>query len=364
MAKKTLGYAELQWTCPNCNGINPGTQQDCSSCGAPQPDDVKFEQVKGAEASQDEELKKRAETGADIHCPYCGTRNPGDAEICVACGGDISAGQRRKSGEILGAYETGPVEMIPCPSCGTENPETAHVCAQCGSSMRPPRDEKQTEVEAGITQPGAPEGKKRSPIPLIAIFVVLCCIGAAIIYFVFLRTSDLTGTVSSVGWERSINIEGLIPVEYQDWRDQIPSDGEILNCRDEVRSVESEFQPNSEEVCGTPYSVDTGSGVAEIVQDCEYHVYDDFCTFSVIEWAVVDSVTLSGSDFFPQWPDPALETEQRLGAGTENYVVYFDTSEGDKTYTTTDFDAFQQFDIGSKWTLQVNSLGGVQSVSP
>ena len=113
MAKKTLGYAELQWTCPNCNGINPGTQQDCGSCGAPQPDDVKFEQVKGAELSQDEELKKRAETGADIHCPYCGTRNPGDAEICVACGGDISAGERRKSGEILGAYETGPVEMIP-----------------------------------------------------------------------------------------------------------------------------------------------------------------------------------------------------------------------------------------------------------
>ena len=53
-----------------------------------------------------------------------------------------------------------------------------------------------------------------------------------------------------------------------------------------------------------------------------------------------------------------------LGQGTENYMVYFDTKEGDKTYSTTDFETFQQFEIGSKWILQVNALGGVQSVSP
>ena len=45
MAKKTLGYEELQWTCPSCGGINPGPQNTCGSCGAPQPDDVKFEQA-------------------------------------------------------------------------------------------------------------------------------------------------------------------------------------------------------------------------------------------------------------------------------------------------------------------------------
>ena len=361
MAKKTLGFAELQWTCPRCNSINPGTQQDCSNCGAPQPDDVKFEQAKGVELSQDEALKKRAQAGADIHCPYCGTRNPGDAEICVACGGDISAGQRRKSGEVLGAYRTGPVENIPCPHCGAENPETAHVCAKCGGSMRVPKEEKPPQAP---TAPATTQGAKRPPIALIAGLIVLCCIGAAVIYFLFLRTSDLTGTVSGAGWERSVNIEGLIPVKYQDWRDQIPSDGEILDCKQEVRSIESEPQPNSEEVCGTPYTVDTGSGVGEVVQDCEYHVYDDYCSYSVVEWAVVDTVTTSGNDFFPEWPDPDFTAEQRLGQGTENYMVYFDTKEGDKTYSTTDFETFQQFEIGSKWILQVNALGGVQSVSP
>ena len=74
MARKTLGYEELQWTCPNCTRVNPGLEKTCGPCGAPQPDDVKFEQAKGAKLRQDEEIKERVKAGADIHCPYCGAR--------------------------------------------------------------------------------------------------------------------------------------------------------------------------------------------------------------------------------------------------------------------------------------------------
>jgi hypothetical protein len=167
-----------------------------------------------------------------------------------------------------------------------------------------------------------------------------------------------------VGWERSVAIEGLVPVEYQDWRDQIPSDAEILRCEQEIRSVESEPQPNSEEVCGTPYSVDTGSGYAEVVQDCEYHVYDETCTYSVIEWTTVDTMIVSGNDFAPIWPDPEISAEQRLGESTETYAVYFDTNKGDYTYTLSNFENFQQFQIGTQWSLEINALGGVVSVQP
>ena len=45
MARKELGHIELQWTCPNCNGINPGPEKHCLNCGAPQPEDVEFEQA-------------------------------------------------------------------------------------------------------------------------------------------------------------------------------------------------------------------------------------------------------------------------------------------------------------------------------
>jgi len=359
MAKKKLGFVELQWTCPNCEGLNPGPEKVCTQCGAPQPDDVVFQQVKGAELTKDEKVAERVKAGPDIHCPYCNARNPGDAEVCTQCGGDISEGQRRQSGQVLGAYKKEAVKGVPCPHCGAENPETTRMCSECGGSMA---KSPAPAVTAGATRAQA-AGAKKFPVALVLVLVVVC-IGIVALIFMFTRTEAVTGRVDGVGWELSIPIEGLVDVEYQEWLDRIPSEGEILSCDQEVRSVESEPQPNSEEVCGTPYSVDTGSGFAEVVQDCEYHVYDDYCTYSILEWAVVDTVTSSGNDFYPEWPAASLSVDQRQGEETENYLVYFDTSEGNYTYSTSDYDAFQQFQVGSEWELEVSSFGNnVVSVS-
>jgi len=362
MAKKKLGFVELQWTCPNCGGVNPGPEKVCLQCGAPQPEDVEFRQVKGAELVDDEEVKERVEAGPDIHCPYCEARNPGDAEVCSQCGGDISEGQRRKSGEVLGAYKKEAVAGVPCPHCGAENPETARMCAECGGSMHQEAEEPAPAEQPRSAKKPAPK-KKGVPVGLI-IFLVVACIGAIALIILFTRTEVVNGSVERVGWERSIAVEGLVDVEYRDWRDQVPSDGEIQSCGQEVRSIESEPRPNSDEVCGTPYSVDTGSGFAEVVQDCEYHVYDEFCTYSVLEWDVVDNVSLSGNDFTPEWPVLSLGVDQRQGEETESYTVYFETSDGDYTYSISDYDDFQDFKVGTEWELEVNTFGGVVSVSP
>ena len=361
MAKKTLGYTQLQWTCPNCRGNNPGPEKVCIQCGAPQPDGVEFKQVKGAELIQDEAVAARVKAGPDIHCPYCQARNPGDAEVCSQCGGDLVSGDKRESGQVLGAYQDGPVAQIPCPNCGAENPGTAAVCSQCGAGLQS-ETEPSEPTSAGRLQPSS-KPARRMPVGVIILLVVICIAAAALIFWMT-RTETLTGTVQEVGWERSIAIEGLVPVEYSDWLDQIPTDAEIGNCSQEVRSVESEPQPNAEEVCGTPYSVDTGSGFAEVVQDCEYHVYDEVCTYSVIEWALVDTATLSGGGFQPEWPDPALSSEQRLGQSSEDYVVTFDTDQGNLVYNLSDYTTFQMFQIGSSWNLVINAFGNVVSVEP
>ena len=359
MAKKTLGYEELNWTCPNCEGLNPGADQTCGNCGAPQPDDVKFEQAARGELLQDEEEIERAKAGPDIHCPYCGTRNPGNAETCSQCGGDLVGGEKRESGEVVGAFKTGPAQMVACPHCGAENPDTARTCTQCGGSMQIREDEK-----PAAAPPPDKAQKKGTPVVLIIAIAVFCCIAAAAIYFLFFRSETVQGTVRDVGWERAIQVEGLVPVEYSAWYDQVPSDSELLSCQQKVRSIEDQPQPNAEEVCGTPYSVDKGSGYAEVVQDCEYHVYDDYCSYTVIEWAVVDTASLTGNNFNPVWPEPSIASDQRLGARTETYLIYFDADNDSYTYSITSFDDFQQFDIGSQWNLEVNTLGGVLSVEP
>jgi len=140
---------------------------------------------------------------------------------------------------------------------------------------------------------------------------------------------------------------------------------EIGACREEIRSVESEPVPNSVEVCGTPYTVDTGSGYGEVVQDCEYQVYDEMCSYTVEEWHQVDSAVIRGTDEQPIWPEPVLEVGQRIGQNrSESYVIVF-SSEGETfTYLTSDLNLFQQAEIGERWGLNVNTFGKLISVEP
>jgi DNA-directed RNA polymerase subunit RPC12/RpoP len=45
----------------------------------------------------DEAAKAKAAAGADIHCPYCGTRNPAGTKTCSHCGGDLTEGKRESA---------------------------------------------------------------------------------------------------------------------------------------------------------------------------------------------------------------------------------------------------------------------------
>ena len=120
--------------------------------------------------------------------------------------------------------------------------------------------------------------------------------------------------------------------------------------------------PGAEEVCGTPYTVDKGTGHGEVVQDCRYKVYKDWCNYTVREWEKVDTAKLTGNDHNPKWPDLNLRRDQREGTQKETYKVEFRTEKKDYTYTTSSLDRFQQCQIDSKWKLEINMLGGIKSI--
>lgn len=360
MTKKTLGYVELEWTCENCGTKNPGPNGFCNACGAPQPEDVEFEQPLDQKLITDEEKLARAKAGPDKHCPYCNARNANDAKFCGACGGDLSDAAVRESGRVVGAHHNGPIPDVNCPACGTANPGSNKVCSNCGSSLtREP-----VEKPEPVPQPKPSPARKGASMGLILGVGAICLIAAVAIFMLFFKTEELIGRVESVQWERSIPIEALALVEREDWFDAIPSDAEAGTCQLEYRYTSDQPEPNSEEVCGTPYTVDTGSGFGEVVKDCVYEVYDDFCTYSVMDWEAFDVLTITGSDLNPRWPDTNLAEDQREGNAQESYEVFFTSSEGDYTYTTSDPDVFSRFSSGSSWTLKVNALGSVVSVEP
>ncbi|MBL0346926.1 zinc finger protein [Candidatus Villigracilis affinis] len=68
--KQSKGFVELEWVCPSCDGVNKGSRKTCQACGAPQPDDVKFQRAADEKIITDEKVASAAKAGADIHCGF------------------------------------------------------------------------------------------------------------------------------------------------------------------------------------------------------------------------------------------------------------------------------------------------------
>lgn len=353
MVRKTIGYVNLVWYCPSCGVKNPGTQRTCQGCGKPQPDDVAFQKPERDQEISDEKVIAAAKKGADIHCAYCGARNPADAKICVQCGADLSSGKKRQSGVVLGAVQTTEVPQRLCPNCKTPNPETNQTCSKCGAPMEKPAQ----------VVPEALPRKKINPIwiiiGIIAGLVICVLLAIAIFSGGGGKTETITGTIDDVYWERSIAILGLVQTEKSDWLESIPQSAEIGTCTKEYHHTEDSPVEGSVEVCGTPYVIDTGSGVGEEVVDCVYEVYLDFCTYTATDWSVIDTVVASGQDLNPYWPDLSINDQQQEGDRTETYTCHFQTDQGEKDYQTSSYSEFNQCQIGSQWNLDVNSRGQI-----
>ncbi|MGQ9683478.1 MAG: hypothetical protein ACUVX9_13130 [Anaerolineae bacterium] len=188
---------------------------------------------------------------------------------------------------------------------------------------------------------------------LLAAFGVLVCLIAAAVAFLALRTTEVTGEVISTSWRRSIGVEALVPVEHQDWRDEVPAGASIGRCERRQHHTQQDPAPNAEKVCGTPYTVDRGNGYGEVVQDCEYRVYADWCSYTMLEWRQVHNVEAEGSDLSPKWPEARPAAGQREGVREEVYRVTFLGNDRRYTLTTGDLRQYQQCTIGSRWKLTV-----------
>ncbi len=363
MTQETLGFVKLEWTCPKCGSRNPGPEKTCRNCGAPQPENVAFEQAAGETARQDEALKKIVAKGPDIHCPFCGTRNAADADVCSQCGGDLKSGVRRESGKVVGAYQVAAEKQIACPNCHVENPESSLICKQCGAPLK----RESVPQAAPISAPA----RKGIPQNFIAIGVfvglaLLCVIGIAAYIMLSSPRESKLASVAQVEWQARVPVEELGPVQHQDWQNEIPQEAEIGQCQDRVFQVLNTQPPvgNFNKICGTPYTIDTGSGVGQVVQDCQFEVLKPYCDYVVEEWRVVDEVSQAGRDLNPVLPKPQLDSDQRLGQGSISAIVVFESGDNEYTYRVSDLNEFQQFAVGSHWQLKLNALGQIVSVEP
>jgi len=341
--RRTVGYVENEWNCPNCGGRNKGSVKACDNCGAPQPEDVKFELPSEQKLVTDEAAINAAKAGADIHCGFCGTRNPATAETCSQCGGDLKEGQAREAGRVMQAPPPSP-KVIKCNNCGTENPGSNSTCSNCGAAM-PKVQAAQTAAPTPAAKPAAK--KKISPVLIGAIlgFLAICCIG---IYFIFGRTaSTVEGTVTNVHWETNVPVQEVRAVDHSNERGSPPSDAYNVSC-------------HTEEKCETK-TIDQGNGYSEQVEEC---TDTEYCSYTVDEWTTIQTYPLEGNDLNPIYDSPNLSSDQRIGEETEEFTVTFSTSDGTEIYSPGSVSEFQQFNLGSTWRLKMNLVGGVVGVEP
>jgi ribosomal protein L40E len=345
--RRSKGFIQLEWECPNCNTRNPGPVKTCQSCGAPQPDNVQFVQPAERKMVTDENAVKAAQAGADIHCGFCGTRNPATATVCSQCGGDLKEGKARQAGRVLEPAQAAPKTVV-CANCGTENPGTNTICSKCGVPL-PRAVEDRPEPVMAAPAPAALKPKKTNWLLLGGIggALVLCCI-AALILFVF-PSSSVQATVTDVQWQTSVPVQEEREVRYNDEAGDPPGGAYDVSCRTE-----------SEEICEEK-TVDTGTGYGEVVEECHTES-TDYCSYTVLEWETIQTYTLEGNDLYPVYSSPNVSSDQRLGSASEDLTVYFDTEDGTKTYAPGSVDEFQQFQPGSVWTLKMNALGAVLDV--
>jgi ribosomal protein L40E len=349
MARKvTKGFVKLEWVCPNCDGRNPGPEKTCQQCGAPQPEDVQFQRAAEEKVIVDEKVADAVRAGADIHCGFCGTRNPATAITCSQCGGDIKEGMARQKGRALQAAPPAP-KILTCTNCGNENPGTQTTCSKCGAPLPKPEAPKPAQTQVTASAQSAAPAKKTNWLLFggIAAFLLCCCV-AAIVMFV-LPSKSVEGRVTNVQWQTFVPVQEVRTVNYSNERGSAPSDAYNVSCYTE-----------SEEVC-TERVEDTGTGYGEVVEEC-YTETEQYCSYTRDEWTTIQTYDLSGNDLFPEYANPSVAGDQRVGNTSENLTVYFSTPDGQEVYSPKSVSEFQQYQVGSVWTLKLNALGGILSV--
>jgi len=349
--KRSLGYVRLEWTCPNCNSRNPGRVETCENCGAPQPENVQFELPAEQKIVSDEKEIQAAQAGADIHCAFCGTRNPATAKICSQCGADLTEGQARQTGRELEPAKAQP-GTVTCTNCSTLNPGTNTMCAKCGAPLPRAAAEPTVSGVGGPAKPAHPPasgGKKTNWLLLggIGAALIICCV-AVLALFVF-PSSSVQGTVASVQWQTSVPLQEQREVHYSNEEGNPRAGAYDVSCRTDTRQV-----------CEQK-TIDRGNGYAEVVEEC-HDESTQYCSYDVMEWQTIQTYTLDGNDVFPVYADPNVSAGQRRGSESEELTVYFNTNQGQITYSPASVTEFRQYAVGSTWTLKLNALGGVLGV--
>jgi hypothetical protein len=176
---------------------------------------------------------------------------------------------------------------------------------------------------------------------------LLCIVTFSVLFLLDIPFPNIEATVEDVFWTTYVQVQEAYPITYTAAPGNLPSAAYGISCFDQKYSMcEQNLNDNSN---------------SETEENCRVQTVK-YCSYTVDEWKVIQTHTLSGSDLQPIFDAPNLFNNQRLGAKFSEFTVYFRSENGIIKYTPYSVSEFQQFIIGSRWTLKLNLIGGVVEV--
>lgn len=325
-----MAIREGRWDCGSCGhtGIL-GRDMSCPKCGFRRPEGVKFYLPDDADVVTDETLIKRAESGADWVCEWCGASSVATANVCSQCGAERG---------------TSPSQQV-----------KEYASDEVPRSSEDTYQKPQAPMKQAMPSSPASGGGGLSPklIAIIAGVLLVIVVGG---YFLF-RTKDVAASVTGISWERSIEIERLTTVVEEG--SSVPPGGRLIS-QSQVEVSETVQTGTETYVCGQE---DLGNGMFKD-KECTRPVYgtryrtETVYTYEIDRWITSRTERASGSDRKPYWPRSNLSSDEREGSRNETYIVMTQDAETGKTYDVKiSQEKWQRYEIGQKVNLKVNALG-------
>jgi hypothetical protein len=322
---------EMLWDCRYCGqkkllGL---THRFCPGCGAPQDPSSRYF------PSDAEKVPVRAHrfVGADVTCPACRTPSSRAAQNCGHCGSPLVQG--------------GAVAL-----------QGAQVQAAPGAQW--------SQVAAPGAPPPPKPGMSSTAKVLLGLGGAVLLVVIALVVLAFTWKKSSTYQVVFHGWERNVAVEKFGPVKKSEWCDALPGGARTVRRYSAQRSTEK--VPDGQEC--KKIRKDQGDGTFKEVNDCkpkfkEKPVMADKCDYEVDEWAPSRTLTTSGSDLAPKWPDTTglrggtCAGCERAGTRSEKYWLTLQgPKEGDSEQCELPEPRWRSIPDKSRWKAKVAVLTG------
>jgi len=347
---------EGTWNCTNCGAQkNPGGKKFCPGCGASRDQKETISRDPNAPEITNPKILLEARSGPEWNCEHCGSANPHDQTHCTTCGAES----------------------------GTSPERPTHQIALEEKGKTPELSRNGTVSESVLSRRILP-----SKLLLITAGIISAAVLSYLVFFLFIQTKEHTATVTGFQWTRTVTIEELVTYSREGW--DPPPDARITHSeerakdsREYIHHYETEYRDVPYEVVVGEYlcgSKDLGNGYYEDVY-CEetetrYRsepfdvpiyatvlIYATYYWFEVQVWEDYDTLTKTGTDLSPQWPDFTLWSDQRPVYETPRYTLHLTDTDGEsREYHTEDESYWKSFTTGQKVTLKINRVGAVLSV--